>query len=213
MDESLLKRIINHELLHSSFNPNLGVCSGRMGAVIYFFHYARHTGNALFEEFAGELLDDICENVQVYASWTFGKGLCGIAWGIEYLVYQGFVEGNTDEILCEIDQKIMEQNLRRMSDNSFQSGLEGMIWYALARLLSPRSGDIPFDSIYMSDLECVCHRPFLKETCVGASLFLDLQKGKKVSYPYSEILQRIVAKSDGGQETLSWKNGLNLLLQ
>ena len=36
---------------------------------------------------------------------------------------QGFIEGETDEILYEIDMRIMERDLRRISDISFETGL------------------------------------------------------------------------------------------
>lgn len=43
MDEALLKRIANHQMLCGSFCQNLGLLHGKMGLVLFFFHYARYT--------------------------------------------------------------------------------------------------------------------------------------------------------------------------
>ena len=58
-DDVLLEKIANHYLFYGSFYSDLGLYNGKMGMIIFFFHYARYTGNSLYEDFAGELLDDI----------------------------------------------------------------------------------------------------------------------------------------------------------
>ena len=48
---------------------------------------------------------------------------------------------------------------------------------------------------------------------VGVAMLLGLYNGKRVDYPYIDIIKRIVNKQvDGKQEELSWRNGLKLLL-
>ena len=42
MDEILLKRIANHQMLHGSFCSDLGIQNGKMGIVLFFYHYARY---------------------------------------------------------------------------------------------------------------------------------------------------------------------------
>ena len=44
----LLSRIANHQLMFGSFNTDSSIVYGRMGLVLFFFHYARYTENTLF---------------------------------------------------------------------------------------------------------------------------------------------------------------------
>ena len=47
-DDVLLEKIANHYLFYGSFYSDLGLYNGKMGMVIFFFHYARYTGNSLY---------------------------------------------------------------------------------------------------------------------------------------------------------------------
>ena len=111
-DDVLLEKIANHYLFYGSFYSDLGLYNGKMGMVIFFFHYARYTGNSLYEDFAGELLDDIYEDITDNISFS---QLCEIGWGILYLLQQGFVEGNADEVLEIIDERIELQHSEYMN--------------------------------------------------------------------------------------------------
>ena len=61
-DNALLEKIANHYLFYGSFHSDLGLYNGKMGMVIFFFHYARYTGNSLYEDFAEEFLNEILES-------------------------------------------------------------------------------------------------------------------------------------------------------
>lgn len=125
VNEALLKRIADHQMLHGSFRRDLGVLNGKMGIVLFFFHYARYTGRVLYEDFAGEMLEEVIQELHSDLPIRFSDGLCGIGWGVEYLIQNAFIEGDSDEILEDLDQKIMEWDPRRATDLSFESGLEG----------------------------------------------------------------------------------------
>lgn len=66
----------------------LGLTNGKMGIAIALFRYARLSGEVVCEEIAGELLDEVCERLDYSMPVSFGDGLCGIGWGIEYLIRQ-----------------------------------------------------------------------------------------------------------------------------
>ena len=97
MNQIVLRQIADFQMLNGSFNSNLGLFNGKMGIALFFFFYAQSVHCDLYEEFAGELLDDICNNLSTYLPVTFGDGLCGIGWGVEFMKRQGFIEGETDE--------------------------------------------------------------------------------------------------------------------
>ena len=151
-DNELLQRIANHLIINSSFLDNLGLFHGKMGIVIFFYHYSRYTNNPIYEEFAGELLDEIFEEIHDKLPIDFENGYLGIGWGIEYLAEQKFIDGDTNDILADIDKKVMERDIRRISDVSLNNGLEGVLHYVLARLQNKNDTIQLFDKEYLDDL-------------------------------------------------------------
>ena len=107
--ESRYQRIINVLLLNASFIDNLGLMHGKMGIAIYFFHLARETKNPVYEDYAGELIDEIYEEITINTPLDFENGLAGIGWGIEYLVQNGFLEADTNEVLEEFDKRLIHE--------------------------------------------------------------------------------------------------------
>lgn len=103
-----LKEIVNHIFLNSGTADDPGLMHGKMGICIFLYNFSQKTENKNYEDFAGELLDDVFKEINSQTSFDFENGLAGIGWGIEYLVKNGFVEGDTDEVLAEIDQKLLE---------------------------------------------------------------------------------------------------------
>ena len=152
-DDILLERIANHLIIQTSAMDDIGLYYGKIGIVLFFAHYARYTGCSVYEDFADELLGEVIENISDELPINMRTGLCGIGWGIEYLIQNHFMEGDSDEILGELDEKIMERDLRRIKDLSFDTGLEGISCYIRMRLKSPRkeSAKLPFDSTYLSE--------------------------------------------------------------
>ena len=187
-DEKMLTRIANHLIMNASFLTDLGLYHGKMGIVLFFAHYGRYTGEILYDDFAGELLDEIYSEIHTDMPINFESGLCGIGWGIEYLLENGFMEGDSNEILSEIDAKIMERDLRRIKDLSFRTGLEGISCYIQKRIDSTfrKKDTMPFDDIYLSDWHTVAGK--LNE-----------------KFEISSLLETI----PDGDDLLTWKLGLD----
>ncbi|MDR0560363.1 MAG: hypothetical protein LBG92_09325 [Prevotellaceae bacterium] len=205
----LLQRIVNHQLMNVSFCNNPGLLNGKTGCAIFFFHYARYTGNSLHEDFAGELLDEVYEDIQTNTSVSFSSGLVGIACGISYLIHYKFVEGDADDVLEEMDKKIMEKDLRRINDFSLDTGLEGIAWYALCRLYSGENK--PFDSLYINDLQHACLRMKENGNSPFIPMFMNYYAGKNIENPFSKILDKLTDVSEN-QDDLSWKKGLKIII-
>ena len=121
----LLRRIANHLILHSIDIEDIGLFHGKMGVVLFFAHYARYTDSAIYDDFAGELLEEICENIPETLPINLETG---------YLIQNGFMEGDSNEILTEIDKKVMERDLRRIKDLSLETGLMGISSYINIRI-------------------------------------------------------------------------------
>lgn len=152
-DDILLRRIANHLIINASFMDDIGLYHGKMGVVLFFAHYGRYTGESLYEDFAGELLDEVYLDTHKGLPVNFENGLCGIGWAIVYLLQNEFMEGDPGEILCEIDKQIMERDIRRITDQSIETGMEGISYYLHARLTTRcrTHTNPPFDSVYLND--------------------------------------------------------------
>lgn len=152
-DNKLLSRIANHLIMNASQINDLGLYHGKMGIVLFFAHYARYTGKSIYERIAADILDDLYEKINTGLLINFEAGLCGICWGIEYLLQNEFMKGDSDDILGDIDQIIMERDLRRIQDESIETGLAGISCYIYLRLNSPirTKKEKPFDEVYLTE--------------------------------------------------------------
>ena len=136
------QRISNTLLLNASFIGNIGVLHGKMGISICFYHLARQTGNQIYEDYAGELIDEIYEEITANTPVGFENGLAGIGYGIEYLVHKGFIVADTDEVVEEFDNRIFKELIYNTpSDIGLLNGLAGLGAYFLKRIQNPAFND------------------------------------------------------------------------
>lgn len=151
----ILREIADREILTSLSMRDYSLMNGQMGCAIFFALLSRVSDNHWYEDFAGELLENICDNLTIHLPVNFGAGLCGIGWGIEFLKHRGFIEDDTDEILSEIDSAVMERDIRRINDASLETGLFGIHAYVASRVNTTRDNTnfIPFDATYISELD------------------------------------------------------------
>jgi lantibiotic modifying enzyme len=131
-------------MINGSFADNIGLLAGKMGIVVFFYHYSRYTNDVIYEKFAGELLNEIYEDIHSDTPIGFSDGLCGIAWGILHLIENDFVDADPNEVLKDIDQTIMRQDVRRIADESLDTGLLGIAYYFFQRKNT--------DKIYLHEL-------------------------------------------------------------
>lgn len=148
----ILARIAKLLMLHSSFIGNWGLMNGKMGVALFFYHLSRYADKKIYDDFAGELIDEIYAEIHNHYPSDFENGLCGIAWGIEYLIQNHFVEADANEVLCELDKMILEWDVRRISDLTLESGLEGIAYYVIARCTGKPTRNITIPGDYISEL-------------------------------------------------------------
>jgi len=119
------QQIINTLLLNASFIDNIGLMHGKMGISIFLFQLARQTKNQIYEDYAGELIDEIYEEITTNTPVDFENGLAGIGWGIEYLVQNKFIEADTDVVHSESNERIFQEliyitlNKKRLLDTDY----------------------------------------------------------------------------------------------
>lgn len=185
--EELLRQTVLHLILNASFAPTVGLYHGKMGIVLFFAYYGRYTGDRLYNDFAGELLDEVIEDVDDTIQIDFENGLCGIGWGIEHLLQNGFIDRNVDEILLDVDNKVMENDVLRMTDQSLRTGLSGLACYVEKRI-GVKAEKTLFDEMYLKNLDAVT-----------------ILKPKWNDY---QILSSIIGMLPDNDDVSSWKLGL-----
>lgn len=145
------QRIINHLILNSKIIDDLGLLEGKTGIAIAFYEYARYIGNDLFITFANELVDDVVNNLTTFLSDDFTSGICGIGWGLEYMIQNDFIEADSSDIIIELNETLMRKDIRRVNDVSL-NGLTGLLHYVLIH--SCNKAYKPFDDVFLFDLSC-----------------------------------------------------------
>ncbi len=173
-----IEQALSYLYINSSYLNDLGLFHGKMGMVLFFSEFAHICPNKAYEDLASNLLGEIYEEIHYDLPINLENGLCGIGWGIEYLVQHRLMKGDTDEILSDIDQKVMEINPLRMKDFSLRCGLGGIACYVLARLNASRqSKTLPFDDDYLNILqEAMSQAVFPHEDEIGFNLLESLQQ-------------------------------------
>ena len=77
-----------------------------LGLAILFYEYSRFYKDNLFEKYADEIMDSLIF-IPGKVSIDIYSGISGICWGIVYLFKRGFLGGNINDILYELDRKLM----------------------------------------------------------------------------------------------------------
>lgn len=194
--QPILGKIVQHLIFHTSSMSDLGLLSGKMGVCIFFYRYARYTGIKRYDDFAGELLDEIYGETGTGIARDFENGLAGICWGIEYLSRNNFVYADTDDVLCNMDPLIVELDVRKIIDTSLERGLEGLAHYVLARCSG--QSKLPIDSLYIAELKDNMNN---KGCCPELTVKLDsLLKGEKVDYEF-DLIDTIAARGTPKKKT------------
>jgi hypothetical protein len=120
--------------LNAGFIENPGLLNGKIGIAIFFYNYARYSQNKIYENYAGELIDEIYEGIDASIPVNFENGQTGIGWAVEYLVKNGFVQADTDEVLSEIDNYVSRSMMSHVITSENCNDLAGYGFYYPSRL-------------------------------------------------------------------------------
>lgn len=150
-------RIINHLIMNSSRLEEVGLFNGKIGIAIFFEYYAKYSNSSICNEFANVLLEEALSSLYKNMTINFESGLSGVGWGVLHLLENNFVEEEANDIFEEIDQKIMEYDIRRYKDMSLETGLEGISYYIHKRIdfSKARNLDKPFDEKFIMEWKSI----------------------------------------------------------
>lgn len=150
---SIEQRIIHHLILKSNSMKNIGLVYGKMGLAVFFSFYGKSTDNEVYLDIGSDLLDEVLNSIEKGSSLGFGSGLCGIGWGVEYLIRNNIVDACGIDICEDLDKEIMNRDIRRLDDLSLDTGLEGMLHYILSHISGSKMQNmkLPFDAVYLQE--------------------------------------------------------------
>jgi lantibiotic modifying enzyme len=132
-----LETIVDTLLMEGSLVECNGLIHGKMGIAVFFFHYARHTGDELYEEYALELIESVMNDISLKTPVHYWRGLAGIGCAIEYLSQQKFLEIDSDDVLEDFDRCIFDAIMcYHDTDVSLFDGLSGLGRYCLRRIIN-----------------------------------------------------------------------------
>lgn len=121
--------------------PPLGLLFGKAGFGLYFYLKSKYTGSKEYEHIADKLIDDIISNIDKLKLYDIKNGLAGVGLGIDFLIDNKFVEGDSNRILSDIDTELFKQlsfptNSEKLD---FSSQLQ-ILYYFIIRLKKQKQG-------------------------------------------------------------------------
>ena len=126
-------RIADWLLLNGTLTSCPGLLHGKLGIAIFFFHYARFTGEELFDEYAWDLMAAMQEQLHANYRPDYERGIAGIGVGIDYLIRSGLIEVDED-FFEDLDERMYRAVMYDpYPDYSRNEGLTGYGWYWLCR--------------------------------------------------------------------------------
>jgi hypothetical protein len=140
-----LRQLSDTLIINAGFMDDVGLLNGKTGVALFFFHLAQATGTDVYEEYAGDLIDRICESLHQDMSVCYTDGLAGFGTGMEYMIRKRFIDADADETLEEIDNTVWHHILYHLpATPEIGAGMTGLGKYCTERL-SGRT-EIPDDS-------------------------------------------------------------------
>lgn len=124
--DSILRKIANTLYLNVQKVPDMGLLNGKLGIALFLYRYADYSGEEHYGEFGNEYISEMYDTLYNYPYSDFFEGLAGIGWTFQELIDRGYAEGNSDEILQQIDEKIKKTDFNsdlRSEFSLFSAGI------------------------------------------------------------------------------------------
>ena len=131
---SLLEQHALQILQASTQEGHLGL-SGKLGTAIYLMESSRVTGMRNFCLIAERLLSEVLQELSLETCGIgYQDGIIGIGVGVSYLYQRGFIQGDLDDVLAEIDALVWSIiDFREVQDDHLASDILGVLLYLYLR--------------------------------------------------------------------------------
>ena len=106
----------------------------QMGEVIGYFTYARFSGKSEIMRQAESLFERTVSDLSATMPLRLEDGLFGFVCGLVYLLRNGFVEGDEDEVLAEVDQFLLGNFVFHVDVPCVAEGVDWYGWLCYMRI-------------------------------------------------------------------------------
>ncbi|MFC2118125.1 lanthionine synthetase C family protein [Bacteroidota bacterium] len=142
-DKKLLEKINSkiHEIAHALLNIDAekldnGLLTGKAGITIFLFNYSKYSGEQAYAQKGKDILLSVFDSINNgFVQHTFCSGIAGIAYVVEYLAAEGFIEKENTNILGGFDNFLL-QNQKLEIDHGNYDYLHAALGPALYFLFS-----------------------------------------------------------------------------
>lgn len=130
--------IANHSAVHNylhlnaSFSDDIGIFNGKAGVALYLSQIdTPFCRNEVLVSFINEILNQVDDTTPL----SYGYGVSGIGYLLEYFLNLGVVNQDLNEILEEVHPRIVRSiQSAKIADIGLDSGVSGIGMYFIARL-------------------------------------------------------------------------------
>ena len=137
-----IDKIVQTLIINGTLVDSPGLFYGKTGVAIFFFHYARQTGDKLFLEYAADLMEEVQKQITVTIPAQYDIGLSGIGVGFEFLLQNELIETKDDDVFEDFDARMYRTVMYEpYPDLSLERGLSGWGRYFIYRLRGKRKNN------------------------------------------------------------------------
>ena len=115
--------LLRYGLLSFHTLKNKGILLGGLGMVSLFYEYARYAKDDLYNQFADDLLESM-QDFPIDLPLSLNDGLIGVACAYVYLSKHGFIQGDIDDILLDVDKEIVRRSSQHLVQVSLFDDIE-----------------------------------------------------------------------------------------
>lgn len=133
----LIQKTANTVVANLDNTTEIGLFKGKMGLTIFLYEYAKYSGNSIYGKIADRLIDNIYSQIKPDISPSVIDGSAGIGFGLSYLLSNHFIEGEPDNALHEVDERLLDHPQRTLlKEMTFQTPVFSSGLYLISRLSS-----------------------------------------------------------------------------
>lgn len=112
MKERIIK-ISNILVMMENQISNIGLTKGKMGIALFLYYSSKVTGYKFYQDLADKCIDEVLEKIKSETNLSFPNGMAGIAFTINHLIKDKFIDADADDILINVDKKIYSEYKKR----------------------------------------------------------------------------------------------------
>ncbi len=170
------EKIVNYIILNSYKITRLGLYHGKMGIALALYAYASRYDKKHVGDFAWDMLQDVYKNVHDNMPIGLEFGLAGIGYGVTALKRQGLFDCDLNDVLSDVDSRIMLFDPRRMKDLSYRAGMLG-VWNYINFRRQTEPALTSIDGMFLRELDEQMRRSGLDTSILQPKdVFADLNK-------------------------------------